>query len=88
MRCRPWVKDLGWELLRYYPTNYANTRMPGANIMFLDYYFKLYDNNCDLAVEPIHVSNWKIWSPLTLWHMFFGSFYAVECDVMAVFRRA
>jgi SAM-dependent methyltransferase len=80
-------KDLGWELLKYYPANYANTPVPSANTAFIDYYFKLNDNNCDLAVEPIRVSNWKIWSPLTLWHMFFGYFYPVECDVMAVFRR-
>jgi 2-polyprenyl-3-methyl-5-hydroxy-6-metoxy-1,4-benzoquinol methylase len=81
------AKDLGWELLHYYPDNYANTPLPGANFAFIDYYFKLYDNNCDLSVEPIKVSNWKIWSPLTLWHMLFGYFYPPECDVMAVFRR-
>jgi SAM-dependent methyltransferase len=80
-------KDLGWELLKYYPDNYANTLMPGANFAFLDYYFKLNDNNCDLSVEPIHVENWKIWSPLTLWHMLFGYFYPPECDVMVVFKR-
>lgn len=80
-------KDLGWELLKYYPDNYANTLVPGANFAFIDYYFKLGDNNCDLGMEPIHVDNWRIWSPLTLWHMFFGYFYPPECDVMVVFRR-
>jgi len=81
-------KDLGWELLRYYPTMYANTRLPGVNSAFVEHYFKCLDNNCDLAVEPIHIDSWKLWSPLTIAHALFGSFWPPECDVMAVFRRS
>ena len=80
-------KDLGWELLRYYPTMYNNTRLPGVNSAFLEHYFKCYDNNVDLAVEGIKMSSWKLYNPVTLVHFFFGSLYPPECDVMAVFRR-
>ena len=80
-------KDLGWELLRYYPTMYNNTRLPGVNSAFLEHYFKCYDNNVDLAVEGIKASSWKLYNPVTLVHFFFGSFWPPECDVMAIFRR-
>ena len=80
-------KELGWELLEYYPTMYANTGVPGVNSAFLEHYFKCHDNNCDLAVEPIKLSSWKLYTPVTLAHFLFGSFWPPECDVMAVFRR-
>jgi 2-polyprenyl-3-methyl-5-hydroxy-6-metoxy-1,4-benzoquinol methylase len=81
-------KDLGWELLRYYPTMYANTRIPAANSAFLNHYFQCFDNNCDLVVEPIKLSSWKLWTPVTLAHALLGSFWPPESDVMAVFRRS
>ncbi|MFI5306116.1 MAG: class I SAM-dependent methyltransferase [Polyangiales bacterium] len=80
-------KDLGWELLTYYPTMYANTLVPFVNSAFVNHYFKCLDDNCDLAVEPIHPGSWKLWTPVTLAHALFGSFWAPECDVMAVFKR-
>jgi SAM-dependent methyltransferase len=80
-------RDLGWELLHYYPTMYANTRVPTVNSAFVEHYFKCFDNNVDLAVEPIRMSSFKLWSPVTLAHALFGSFWSAECDVMAVFRR-
>jgi 2-polyprenyl-3-methyl-5-hydroxy-6-metoxy-1,4-benzoquinol methylase len=79
--------DLGWKLLAYHPNMYANTRLPFANSAFLDWYFRCYDNNCDLVAEPIKASSWKLFSPVTLVHAFFGSFYAPESDVTAVFQR-
>jgi SAM-dependent methyltransferase len=78
--------DLGWELLKYYPTMYANTRVPFVNSSFVNHYFKCFDNNVDLALEPIQV-NLKVLSPASLVHALFGSFYTPECDVMAIFRR-
>jgi 2-polyprenyl-3-methyl-5-hydroxy-6-metoxy-1,4-benzoquinol methylase len=81
-------EDLGWQLLRYYPTMYANTRVPGVNSAFLEHYFKCHDNNVDLAIEPIRLSSWKLWSPVTAAHALFGYFWPPECDVMAVFRKA
>jgi SAM-dependent methyltransferase len=81
-------KDLGWELLRYYPTMYSNTGLPGVNSAFVEHYFKCHDNNCDLAVEPINIASWRLFlHPLTLVHFFLGSLWAVECDVMVTFRR-
>lgn len=80
-------RDLGWELIRYYPTMYANTLLPGANTAFLNHYFAINDNNCDLAVEPPALGNWKLWSPVTLAHLLCGYFWPVESDVMAIFRR-
>jgi 2-polyprenyl-3-methyl-5-hydroxy-6-metoxy-1,4-benzoquinol methylase len=80
-------QDLGWKLLRYYPTMYANTPVPAVNSAFVNHYFRCFDNNCDLAVEPIKVSSWKLYTPLTLAHMLFGYFWAPESDVMAVYER-
>lgn len=80
-------KELGWKVRAYYPSMYANTRIPFVNSAFVAHYFKCCDNNCDLAVEPIKTDNWKLYSPATLAHALFGSFYAPECDVMAIFQR-
>jgi 2-polyprenyl-3-methyl-5-hydroxy-6-metoxy-1,4-benzoquinol methylase len=80
-------RDLGWELLDYYPTMYANTRVPFVNSAFVHHYFKCHDNNVDLALEPINPASLRLFMPDTLAHAFFGSFWAPECDVMAVFRR-
>ncbi len=79
--------EMGWELVRYYPTMYANTRVPFVNTSFLVHYFRCFDDNVDLALEPIRFDSWKIWSPATLAHAFLGSLWAPETDVMAVFRR-
>lgn len=81
-------RDLGWKLVRYYPTMYANTLTPGANTAFINHYFAINDNNCDLAVEAPRLRNWRLWTPVTLAHLLLGYFWPVESDVMAVFRRA
>jgi 2-polyprenyl-3-methyl-5-hydroxy-6-metoxy-1,4-benzoquinol methylase len=81
-------KDLGWELLRYYPTMYANTSLPFVNTAFINHYFKCFDDCVDIAVEGLRVDSLKLWTPLTLAHGLFGSLWAPECDVMAIFRRA
>jgi 2-polyprenyl-3-methyl-5-hydroxy-6-metoxy-1,4-benzoquinol methylase len=79
-------QELGWHLLAYYPTMYANTRVPFVNSAFIDHYFRCFDNNVDLVLEPIKL-NFKVLSPLTLAHALFGSYWAPESDVMALFRR-
>ena len=78
--------ELGWELLRYYPTMYSNTRVPFVNTPFVTHYFRCFDNTVDVALEPINVKSWKLWSPTTLWYAFAGSFLAPDADVMVVFR--
>lgn len=80
-------QELGWKLLRYYPTMYANTLVPAVNSAFVNHYFQCFDNNCDLAIEPIKVGSWKLYTPVTLAHLLFGYFWAPECDVMAIYQR-
>lgn len=77
----------GWELVKYHPTMYSNTRVPFVNAPFLTHYFRCFDNNLDLAVEPIKTGSWRLWTPQTLWHALLGSYYAPETDVMAIFRK-
>lgn len=79
--------EMGWKLARYYPTMYANTRVPFVNTSFLVHYFRCFDDCVDLALEPIRIDSWKVWSPLTLVHAFGGSFWAPETDVTALFRK-
>jgi 2-polyprenyl-3-methyl-5-hydroxy-6-metoxy-1,4-benzoquinol methylase len=81
-------QELGWKLLRYYPTMYANTLVPAVNSAFVNHYFRCFDNNCDLAIEPIKIDSWKLYTPVTLAHLLFGYFWAPESDVMAIYQRA
>lgn len=76
---------MGWTLKKYYPTMYSNTRVPFVNTPFVTHYFRCFDNTVDLALEPIHMGSWKLWTPQTLGLALFGSFFAPESDVMAVF---
>jgi 2-polyprenyl-3-methyl-5-hydroxy-6-metoxy-1,4-benzoquinol methylase len=79
--------ELGWQLLRYYPTGVANTLMPGANTAFLSHYFRLFDNNCDIVLDGFNAANWKLYTPVSLAHALFGYFWPSDADGMAVFRR-
>lgn len=79
--------DLGWELVRCYPTMYSNTLIPFLNAAFVAFYFRAYDNNLDLAIEPPKLKSWKLWTPLSLFLGLFGYFFPPRSDVMAVFRR-
>ncbi len=78
---------MGWTLLRYYPTMYTNTPVPFVNTRFVWHYLGCFDDTLDLALEPIHVNSWRLWTPVTLFHALFGSLTAPETDVMAVFRK-
>jgi 2-polyprenyl-3-methyl-5-hydroxy-6-metoxy-1,4-benzoquinol methylase len=81
-------QDLGWQLIAYYPNMYANTRVPFVNNAFVDHYFRCFDNNCDLVLEGIKANSWKLWAtaPVTLAHALFGSLWAPDCDVTAIFK--
>jgi hypothetical protein len=81
-------KDLGWHLLRYYPTSCANTLVPGANPAFMAHYFRLFDNNADVALDPFDAGNWRLYTPVSLGRAFFGYFWPSEADVMALYRRS
>lgn len=78
----------GWQLERYYPTQYGNTPVPFMNSRFYLYYMRLGDNSLDRLVEPPKLGPLLARLPLTLFWGFFGQFLAEETDVMAVFRRA
>ena len=77
----------GWELDRYYPTQYANTLFPFLNSRFYLYYTGLFDNSLDALTDPVRVGPVLARLPLTLFWGFFGYFFARETDVMAVFRK-
>ncbi len=80
-------EKMGWKLLRYYPTMYTNTLVPFVNTGFVTHYFSCHDDTLDLALEPIRMNSWRLWTPKTLFLALFGAFTAPETDVMAVFQR-
>jgi 2-polyprenyl-3-methyl-5-hydroxy-6-metoxy-1,4-benzoquinol methylase len=77
----------GWELVRYYRTQYANTRVPFLNSRFYLYYMRLCDNSLDCLMEPPRPLPLLARLPITLFWGFFGSMFAPQTDVMALFRR-
>lgn len=76
----------GWELVRYYPTTFSNTLIPGANTRFAMHYARLNGDDLDLGLEPIHVENRALWSWRSAWLAAFGYFMAPEVDVMVIYR--
>lgn len=80
-------EKMGWKLVQYYPTMYTNTWVPFVNQTFLLHYFRCFDNTIDLALEPIQIKSWRLWTPVTLYCALMGSLHAPELDGMAVFRR-
>lgn len=76
-----------WQLARYYPTMYSNTRVPFLNEAFYLYYTRLTDNTLDALMEPVKAGALLLRAPLTLFWGFFGSFFSRNTDVMAIFRR-
>jgi SAM-dependent methyltransferase len=79
--------ELGWELVHCFDTMYSNTRVPFVNAAFLQYYFRCFDNNVDLALDPPRFDHWALWTPKSLWLGLFGYYFPPSCDAMAVYRR-
>lgn len=77
--------ELGWKLLQYYPTMYSNTRVPFVNLAFVNHYLRCFDDVVDVVLEPVRIDSIRLFSPASLWLGLFGSFFAPETDVMAVF---
>jgi SAM-dependent methyltransferase len=77
----------GWRVERYYPTQYANTRIPFLNSRFYLYYLGLCDDAIDSLMEPPRVLRLLSRLPSTLFWGLFGSFFAEPTDVMMLFRR-
>lgn len=79
--------ERGWRVERYYPTQYANTPIPGLNSRFYLYYMSLLDDSIDCLIEPPRIGPLLARLPWTLFWSLFGYFFAEETDVMVVFRR-
>jgi 2-polyprenyl-3-methyl-5-hydroxy-6-metoxy-1,4-benzoquinol methylase len=80
-------EKLPWKFEQYYPTQYSNTLLPFVNSRFVMHYFRACDDTLDLAVEPIHANNLRLYAPDTLFWGLFGGLFAPDSDVMVVYRR-
>ena len=79
-------ETLGWEVARYYTTEYVNTLVPFVNLRCVRHYMECFDNTMDAAFDR-RMDNWKLFNPLTLWYGFFGYFQTDNAGVMVVFRK-
>jgi SAM-dependent methyltransferase len=79
--------ELGWQLLRYYPNMYTNTRLPFLNHRFLLFYCEAGDGTVEMLMGPPRIDNWKLYTPASLFWGLFGSFFAPESDVAVVYRK-
>lgn len=77
----------GWRLERYYPTQYANTRIPFLSSRFYLHYMRCCDDSIDCLMEAPRLSRLLRYLPATLFWGLFGFFFAEETDVMVIFRR-
>lgn len=77
----------GWQLLSYYPNQYANTMVPFLNSRFYLHYMQSCDGSLDCLLEGPRLLPLLARLPLSLFWGFFGYFFAEETDVMIVFRR-
>jgi SAM-dependent methyltransferase len=73
------------SLLRYHPRSYINAALPFINHRFLIHYLRCQDNTFDAAFEPVKPSL-RLLSPRSIFWGFFGSLFAPETDVMALYR--
>jgi SAM-dependent methyltransferase len=80
-------EERGWRLERYYPTQYANTRIPFLNSRFYLHYMRCCDDSIDCLMEAPRVAALLARLPSTLFWGLLGSFFAEETDVMFIFRR-
>lgn len=77
----------GWELDRYFASEYGNTPVPFINAPFMFFYMRTLDNSIDSLFES---PKWLplLWRlPLTLFLGFCGYFIAKDTDIMAIFRK-
>jgi 2-polyprenyl-3-methyl-5-hydroxy-6-metoxy-1,4-benzoquinol methylase len=85
---RAHAEALGWKLVRYYPTMYGNTLIPGENPRFGLHYLRCHDDCLDLLTEPIRWDSWRLYTPLTAFYVLFGYFFDRHTDVMFTFRSS
>lgn len=77
----------GWQLDRYYASEYGNTRVPFINSPFMFFYMRLFDNSIDSLFDPPKMLPLLLRLPLTLFWGLCGYFLAKDTDIMAVFRK-
>jgi SAM-dependent methyltransferase len=77
----------GWQLERYYRTQYGNTPVPFMNSRFYLYYMGLGDNTLDRLLEQPTLAPLLARLPITLFWGLLGAVLAEDTDVMAIFRR-
>lgn len=77
--------EAGFEVLRFYPTMYGNTLVPGQNPRFGLHYLRSHDDCLDLLTEPVRFS-FKLLSPATPFYALFGYFLDRHTDVTFTLR--
>lgn len=78
--------SLGLEVVRVYPTMYANTWMPGVNLRFLRHYLACQDDTFDVLSEPLRLGRLALWTPKSICLALFGSLLDPGTDVTVLLR--
>jgi len=74
------------QQVRRYDTYFADTLWPFGNVRFQNYYAKLFDDNLDLAFEPLRF-HWKMLTPRGLGLGLFGRLVSSHAEMMMLFRK-
>ncbi len=75
----------GLQLRRYYPTQYANTRIPFLNSRFYRFFMQQLDDTLDCLMDPPRLGPLLARLPRALFLGFFGSWLAEETDIAVAF---
>jgi 2-polyprenyl-3-methyl-5-hydroxy-6-metoxy-1,4-benzoquinol methylase len=78
---------LGWQLARWFPTEYVNTLVPFVNVRFVVHLMSCFDNTLDSAFEVETADRKRLLNAGTFWYGLFGYFYGSDTGVMAVFQK-
>jgi len=77
----------GLRLRRYFPTQYANTRIPFLNSRFYLFFMSQLDNTLDCLIEPPRLRPLLArWLSALFWGLF-GSWLAEETDLAVAFEK-
>jgi 2-polyprenyl-3-methyl-5-hydroxy-6-metoxy-1,4-benzoquinol methylase len=82
------ASERDWQLVHYYPTQYANTAVPFLNSRFYRFYAEQLDGTLDCLLEPPRPAALGARLPEALFWAFAGGLSAEETDVMFVFRKS
>ena len=79
--------ELGWRVVKYYPTMYRNTLIPMENTRFGLHYMQSFDDCLDLLNDLPRPPLGFFLQPATIFYAFFGYFFDRHTDVMFTFRK-